>query len=259
MPEGVLPSLAHGPDLREWINLVGADAEDVAVSSLASRGAAGTLRIRTDDLEARAILDRCLPRVAQDLIVPEIVDLIPAGSWFASLANLLVGSSWKALKDPLIRAAGACEECGDTRRLEGHEKWSYDPGSRIQTLMTVRCLCSRCHAMQHLGRANIVGNFGGVFRRLCLVNRIERDEKEAYLSAIFSLFEQRSAIEWSLDVSDAVRALGSLSLKEDVLFDGDGWIYRPAGSGRPETAMRIVGSEIGYDGRRLVLVPAGEL
>ena len=238
---------------------MGADTQDESVSALSSRDAAGCLRIRADDPEARAALDRFLPRVARELIVPEIVDLIPAGSWFASLANLLVGSSWKALKDPLIGAAGACEECGDTRRLEGHEKWSYDPVSRIQTLVTVRCLCSRCHAMQHLGRANIVGNFGGVFRRLCLVNRIAGDEEEAYRTAIFSLFEERSAIEWSLDVSDAVRALGSLSLKEDVLFDGDGWIYRPAGSGRQETAMRIVGSDIGYDGRRLVLVPAGEL
>ena len=260
MVDGELPRLAHGPDLSERVNLVWVSSEEERfLEGRAERSESGVWTIPAGDLKLRREWDEFLPRAARWSIVPELVDLIPAGSWFASLANLLVGSSWKALKDPFLAGARACEECGDTRSLEGHESWRYDTATSLQSLDGIRCLCSRCHATQHLGRANVLGNFGGVFRRLCVINRIEGWEEELYREAIFSLFEERSRIEWSLDLSQAVQAVGSLSLKADVLFAGDGWIHRPADGERGEAAMRVTGCDIGYDGRRLVLVPLGEL
>ena len=239
---------------------MGAGEDDVPrLTGRAMRSEHGKWSIDPADTDLRNELDDLLPRVARRAVVPEMVDLIPAGSWFASLANLLVGSSWKALRDPFLSEAGACTECGETSRLEGHEAWAYDESSKVQSLLGIRCLCVRCHATQHLGRANVVGNFGGVFSRLCTLNRIERWERDLYRDRIFSLFEERSEMDWSLDVSDAVRSLGHLSLKSDVLFAGDGWIHRPPREDRGEAAMRLVGCDIGYDGNRLVLVPAGEL
>ena len=260
MVDGELPRLAHGPDLSERVNLVWVSSEEERfLEGRAERSESGAWSIPAGDLKLRREWDEFLPRAARWSIVPELVDLIPAGSWFASLANLLVGSSWKALKDPFLDGAGACEECGDTRSLEGHESWRYDTTTSLQSLDGIRCLCSRCHATQHLGRANVLGNFGGVFHRLCTINRIEKWEEELYREAIFSLFEERSRTEWSLDLSQAVQAVGSLSLKADVLFAGDGWIYRPADGERGEAAMRVTGCDIGYDGKRLVFVPSGEL
>lgn len=223
------------------------------------RTASGRWSMDFSDTDLRRDLDDLLPRVAREFLIPEIVDLIPSGSWFASLANLLVASSWNALKDPFIESSGICGECGDVGNLEGHEKWCYDPVSAVQRLDGIRCLCSRCHATQHLGRANIVGNFGGVFNRLCVLNRIEPWEEREYRETIFSLFEQRSRMEWAIDVSDAIEALGHLSLKADVLFAGDGWIHRPGKDMRDDAAVRLVGCDIAFDGKRLVLVPEGDL
>lgn len=260
MVNDALPRLAHGPDLSDRVNLVWISPEEERfLEGRAVRSKIGSWSIPAGDLGLRQEWDEFLPRVARWSITPELVDLIPAGSWFASLANLLVGSSWKAIKDPFLTGAGACEECGDTRNLEGHEIWRYDKARSLQSLDGIRCLCSRCHATQHLGRANVLGNFGGVFHRLCTINRIEKWEEELYREAIFSLFEERSRIEWSLDLSQAVQAVGSLSLKADVLFAGDGWIHRPADGERGEAAMRVTGCDIGYDGKRLVFVPSGEL
>ena len=201
-------------------------------------------------------LDACLPRFAKRTIVPEVVDLIPAGSWFASLANLLVASSWKALRDPFIMRSGACEECGDPHSLEGHERWTYDERDKTQSLDTIRCMCSRCHATQHLGRANVIGNFDGVFGRLCALNRITPREREDYRNAIFSKFEDRSRHDWAIDVSSVFDHVPSLALKADVLFGGDGWIWRPGKNGAPDTSVRLVGVSIGSDGKRLHLVPS---
>ena len=239
---------------------MGVTPDDVQrLTGRAARSEGGVWSITSSDIDAREDLDDLLPRAVRKLVIPEVVDLIPAGSWFASLANLLVGSSWCALKDPFIEGASVCTECGDAARLEGHESWSYDPVTSIQSLEGIRCLCARCHATQHLGRANVVGTFGGVFGRLCALNRISRWEEDDYRERIFALFEQRSRIEWSLDVSGAIGSLGHLSLKADVLFAGDGWVYRPAKDERGEAAMRITGCDIGYDGKRLVLIPEGEL
>jgi len=252
--------LARGPSFSGGVNLVGPEERIVAAAGdRVRRSRTGTWTIDFSDVALRKELDDLLPRVARELVVPEVVDLIPAGSWFASLANLLVASSWNALKNPFIESSGVCGECGDPGNLEGHEKWHYDPASAVQSLEGIRCLCSRCHATQHLGRANVVGNFGGVFNRLCALNRIEPWEEQEYRDAIFSLFEQRSRIEWAIDVSDAVATLGHLSLKADVLFAGDGWIHRPAKDMRDDTAVRLVGCDIGFDGKRLVLVPEGDL
>lgn len=255
-----LPRLAHGPDLSRRVNLVGASESDLdRLFNFAEIDQHGQWHVLSDDMPAREALDDLLPRAAQKWIVPEIVSLIPAGSWFASLANLLVGSSWKSLKDPFLQASGGCEQCGNRHKLEAHEGWEYDALSKIQTLSRIRPLCSRCHATQHLGRANVVGNFGGVFHRLCMINRIEFHEEDAYKEAIFSLFEERSRTEWKLDVSAAVEHLGALYLKADVLFAGDGWIHRPSEDGESDVAMQIVNCDIGFDGKRLVLVPSGTI
>ena len=254
-----IESAAQIPRVRcslspQVVGLVGTD-EDLWDAGIFDR--AGVRYIERRDPFPFARMEKFLPRMARREIHAEVVDLIPYGSWFASLANILVGSSWKALRDWSIQRSRACEECGDPNFLEGHEIWSYDTQNHIQSLKGIRCLCARCHATQHLGRANVVGNFDGVFDRLCAVNRIKDNERCAYRNAIFDKYERRSTVQWSLDVSWALKILPSLALKTDVLFDGDGWIWREAKGERPQTEMQLVNVEIGSDGRRLFLIPAG--
>jgi len=203
------------------------------------------------------ILDEHLPRMARKTITPELVDLIPATSWFASLANLLVGSSWGALRDFAISRTRACEECGSILKLEAHEIWEYDDQASIQTLMGIEVLCSLCHGTRHLGRANVIGNFDATFRRLCLINRLTDEQEKPYREMVFGWWEERSSKPWKLDLSGVLGDDMCLKLKGSVQYAGDNWLVQPESSSHDETAVEIIGADIASDGMRLVLLKEG--
>jgi hypothetical protein len=142
-----------------------------------------------------------LPRYAQRVVVPEIVDLIPATSWHASLANLLTKTSWDRLREESAAVAGGCEECGVKSGLECHEAWSYDERRGVQTLKRLRTVCASCHETFHLGLARVQGRFDLAFRRLARINRIEASEAAEYLKEVDGRVLRRSRLAWSLDLS----------------------------------------------------------
>lgn len=193
-----------------------------------------------------------LPRFARRSIVPEVVDLIPSSSWLASLANLLSRSSWDDLRGPLVRHHGACQDCGDDRRLEAHEAWSYDDDAKVQSLDGVLILCRACHETRHLGRARIVGRFDQAFGRLCTVNRIEAHERSAYLKLVSSRWRERSRHAWQLRLPIPEGMV--LRLKPSVRHEGDGWLVMPPSGDRMGAETRVVDIGIGEEDDGLVLV-----
>lgn len=245
------------PDPR-WpsrgVNLIGmssAEAQAQARAGGASAGRYGWWVERRDPFPFDQ-LDDLLPRMARRVLVPQVVDLIPSSSWFASLANMLVASSWSSLRDPVIRGHGGCEECGVRSGLEGHETWSYDDVLGRQTLIGIRSLCFQCHETQHLGRANVNGRFERVFDRLCRMNRLEAWERPSFHDEIVKRWETRSKREWDLDLvvdDDMI-----LELKSSIIYGGDNWIVQPANARRGEVASRIVNAQVLTDGKRLVIV-----
>lgn len=186
-------------------------------------------------------LERVLPRYARRSIVPEIVDLIPASSWHASLANLLTRSSWDMLRKETAHAAGGCEECGVKTGIECHESWSYDERTGVQTLKRLRALCSPCHETCHLGFARMRGRFDVAFGRLCRINRIAPDERVAYLKEIEGRFLRRSKRAWALDLGRlSGRRLGLIGSMRSV---GDGVLVGPSRSG-PEVELLLLGLDV---------------
>ena len=142
-----------------------------------------------------------LPRFAQRSVVPQLPDLIPASSWHSSLANVLVGSSWKRLSRFFSEIWQGCEECGRGHSLECHEKWFYDESAGIQKLAGLRTLCSDCHEFQHLGFAKISGRLEIALERMMLVNRLQPGEVPVFYSRVAADWERRSAMAWTLDLS----------------------------------------------------------
>lgn len=211
--------------------------------------------VRRSDPFPFDMLEQHLPRMARRSIVPEIVDLIPASAWFASLANMLTSSAWARLRDPVIARDGGCQECGARSGLEAHESWSYDAALRRQMLSGIRCLCFKCHETQHLGRANVNGKFDVVFDRLCRMNRLRPEERHSFQTAIFERWKERSLVEWELDLSIDDDLM--LEMKSSILYAGDNWVVQPANGDRGEVACRIINAEILSDSRRLVIVPIG--
>jgi hypothetical protein len=208
-------------------------------------------RMRSEDFPFDA-LDAHLPRAARRSIVPEVVDLIPSSSWFASLANLLRRDSWDDLRRPLVAHHGGCQDCGDDRRLEAHESWSYDDVAAVQTLDGILVLCRACHETRHLGRAKVTGRFDQAFGRLCTVNRIRDDERMAYIARVSSTWRARSAREWQLRLP-LPEGL-SLRLRPSVRHEGDGWLVMPPSAGAPGACTRVVDVGVGQTAEGVVLV-----
>ena len=229
-------------------------AETEAAAAGATRARSGWSVPRSDPFPFER-LSRRLPRIAQLSLVPDVVDLIPASSWFASLANMLVGSSWDDLRLPVLAWQGGCQECGVRSGLEGHESWSYDAGTGRQTLRGIRSLCSQCHDTQHLGRAGVAGRFDRAFGRLCRINRVRSDERSAYRDMIFDRWSDRSRRSWEIDLS--IRPGMVMRLKSSIEYGGDNWLVQPADARRCEVVSRIVNAEVLSDRGRLVLVPCG--
>jgi len=204
-----------------------------------------------------AVLDRVLPRLAHQSLVPEVVDLIPSTSWSASLANMLLPAAWQVVRQRALESSGGCEECGAWRNIEAHERWSYDEAAGIQKLLGIRAMCALCHETQHLGLATVRGRFDFAFSRLCVINRIQKIEQEAYRRSIVEKYEARSRREWSLDISTIFSMVDALPLKSKFLYGGDEWVFFQPNGLHQERRTRVLGADFGSDGKRLFLVPIG--
>jgi hypothetical protein len=183
-------------------------------------------------------------------LTPHVVDLIPSSSWCASLANMLTASSWKLIRDVCTLRAGSCAECGAMATpLECHEIWTYDEESGIQTLVELRAVCGPCHETHHLGLASIRGVYDRTMLRLAALNRLMPHEIADYEAEVFSRFERRSLIAWTLDLS--MMASNPMSLKKAFVMAEDGSIE---GTGRQSgVRTRIVGLSIDRSGSGIVL------
>ncbi len=137
-------------------------------------------------------------------------DLIPKSAWGASLANMLVDKSWQEIRIPLLAQHNyVCEDCGQKPdALNAHEIWDYyvpvrgnEIGIGIQKLRRIAVLCFSCHAMYHLGRAGMVGNFDEAISRMQVVNAWDTATCHSYGETIFQRFAAHSMIPWHLDLS----------------------------------------------------------
>lgn len=149
------------------------------------------------------------PFVARKHFVPFHVDMIPATSWGASLANLLEQHSWKMLRREVFQRAGrVCEICGQADGpIECHELWKFDDEKRDesgwhrQTLQKMMCLCHDCHEMFHPGLAQINAREKECADRRRAVNAWTKKDHDVATAQMMKKFDQRSQKRWALDLS----------------------------------------------------------
>ena len=136
------------------------------------------------------------------------VDLVPASCWFTNVRTCVAPADWDRVRRMVYRRAGdRCEACGRRRdpdagiRMEAHERWGFDDARRVQVLRRLICLCNDCHGATHFGLANVQGRSAQALAHLALVTGTSRELAEAHVDEAFSLWEQRSARTWDLDLS----------------------------------------------------------
>jgi hypothetical protein len=189
------------------------------IAAGARKGPKGWSIDRSANVDLDALVEY-LPRIALPVLTPRGVDLIPDSSWHASLANMLVPSSWKGLRDVVNEIAGACEDCGGWSHLECHEQWLYDDDRRVQKLERLETLCRSCHRTRHLGFAKVLGLYEATVRRLGTIERLLPEEAMALCASAFNRFSYRSRMRWTLDLT--LLAGSGMKLKRDMRMDEAG-------------------------------------
>lgn len=194
-------------------------------------------------------LERFLPRYAKRTVHPLVVDLIPASTWHASLANILVKSSWDKIRQEEAAKTGGCTECGVKTGLECHEIWSYRADLAVQRLEGFETLCGACHETRHLGFASVRGRLAQAMDRLALINRLTLAERRSYIDLVYARFESRSKQRWAMDLS--LVAGKELSLKRALSHEGQGMIVGTME--KREVVFQLVGTRFEDRGSSLVI------
>lgn len=130
-------------------------------------------------------------------------EMIPDGCWYSNLRSVLPPELWDAVRrDAYARADGKCAVCGaPSRRLEAHERWSYDEERGIQKLEDVIAVCPACHAVIHIGRTQLMGNERAAEEHFMKVNGCSYAEYRRELGKANEVHARLNRVsEWALDV-----------------------------------------------------------
>jgi hypothetical protein len=136
------------------------------------------------------------------------VDLVPSSCWFTNVRSCVAPADWERLRRMILTRAGhRCEVCGAEENrsasvwLEAHERWTFDAGTRVQRLGRLICLCTPCHTVTHFGLASVRGREQEAFAHLVAVTGMTGTQARQHVDRAFHLWQTRSRVPWSLDLS----------------------------------------------------------
>ena len=128
---------------------------------------------------------------------------MPTGAFHNNLRAILSKKAWDFIrKDAYDRAGHKCSVCGcKAKRLEAHERWSFDIVKKIQKLEDVIAVCHSCHSVIHINRAHLTGDIDRAIEHFKRVNGCGHQGYIKALSEANSKSVELSCVgEWALDV-----------------------------------------------------------
>lgn len=131
-------------------------------------------------------------------------ELVPDSCWYSNLRSLLRPQQWDVVRrDAYAKANGRCRICGRAvRRLEAHERWTYNEETHTQILSDVTAICSDCHAVIHIGRTQLTGGEEKASQWFMKVNNCSYADYRAALGQANEDHRRRNRIpEWKLDLT----------------------------------------------------------
>ena len=140
---------------------------------------------------------------------PELtIELVPSSSWGDNLRSRLTKAEWDRLRKHSYRLANyRCEICNDVGTGQGynwpvecHEVWGYDDVEHVQTLIRLIALCSRCHLVKHIGRAQLMGKHDLAVAHMRKVNGWNAEQAKTHIREAFNVWQERSKFPWTLNL-----------------------------------------------------------
>lgn len=131
-------------------------------------------------------------------------ELVPDGCWYSNLRSELPKKLWDIVrKDAYAWANGKCMICGrPAKRLEAHERWSYDEKTATQKLEDVIAVCHTCHSVIHIGRTQLTGEEDKAIEQFMRVNKCSYADYRKALGEANARHRKLNEIPaWNLDIS----------------------------------------------------------
>lgn len=131
-------------------------------------------------------------------------EIVPTGAWNNNLRTVLSKKGWDFIrKDAYDRANGKCVICSrSVKRLEAHEKWSYDVNTATQKLEDVIAVCHACHSVIHIARTQVLGFEDDAIKHFRRVNECDYQGYIKELSdATAKSVELSKVSDWKLDLT----------------------------------------------------------
>jgi hypothetical protein len=131
-------------------------------------------------------------------------EIVPTSCWYNNLRHILSKRAWDYIrKDAYQKANGKCTICNaPKKRLEAHERWSYDITTHTQKLKDIIAICHNCHSVIHIGRTQLVGKEDIAIRHFKKVNNTDY---QGYITALKKANEESIELskidDWQLDLS----------------------------------------------------------
>ncbi len=133
------------------------------------------------------------------------IELIPRTSFYNNVRSILSKYEWEEIRHKVLRKANnRCEICNDiaeNRSLDCHEVWSFDDIKHIQKLEKIIALCTKCHEVKHMGKAQIDGHFGRARNHFMKINNINIFDAHDLIVEAFEIWHKRSNYQWQLDIT----------------------------------------------------------
>ena len=157
---------------------------------------------------------------------PYDIVLGPATSWGKTLAHLARVDSrfrgrWEQIrKREIKRAKGRCEYCGAKGKdMLCHEQWTYMTSTKTQKLTGYKISCRKCNLVLHIGRSSVTGQEGAAYAHFVKVTGLPKSDLERAVENAMVLFDQRSMINWRIDISAEPLARGFQNAVQNLSFD----------------------------------------
>ncbi len=131
-------------------------------------------------------------------------ELVPDSCWYSNLRSILKPKQWDIVrKEAYARANGKCMICGrPVKRLEAHERWSYNEQTCVQKLEDVIAICHSCHSVIHIGRTQLMGEEDKAIAHFQRVNKCSYADYIKALGEANRVHQRRNQVaEWKIDLS----------------------------------------------------------
>ena len=131
-------------------------------------------------------------------------EIVPTGAWNNNLRAVLSKKGWDFIrKDAYARAGGKCSICNrPVKRLEAHERWSYNVETHVQKLVDVIAICHACHSVIHIGRTQLLGFEDDAIKHFKKVNKCDYQGYVLALGEATQKSVELSTIDsWTLDLT----------------------------------------------------------